>query len=332
MYVKTAVLLCVWLLLYVLVHAAPLPLWWAALPLSAVWGVCSAMVGFSVMHDGNHGAYSDSALVNRAAGASFDLLGGSSYVWRMIHQVGHHVHTNVAERDPDIHTADPHFRRIKPQQPFYTWYRLQVWYLPVLYATLIFELYLRDFAAMALGRWGGVRFQPVPPREWALFAFAKAWYIVYNVLIPLHFHPLGRVLLLYAVSSIVAGLLTVMMFQVNHVTALAAQFSVDRSTGTVHEDWAVSQVRGSSNFASGSVLWNHLSGGLNHQIEHHLFPTVCHVHYPALSRIVQKTCAEYGIPYNSYSSFWTAIKGHFEHLRNMSSQGYVLDLSKSKML
>lgn len=329
MYVKSFIVLIVWFILYSLVHFANFSLS-VTLPLSLLWGWWGANIGFSIMHDGNHGGYSDWSLVNRIAGATFDFLGGSSFVWRMIHQVGHHVHTNVVERDPDIHTNNPHFRRIKSQQPFYFWYRLQVFYLPLLYATLIFELYLRDFLAMAKGSWGGLKFQPVPTREWVLFFLAKFSYIVYNIIIPLQFQSFDRVLLLYVASSVMAGIVTVLMFQVNHVTALASQFRVDPSSNMVHQDWAVSQVIGSSNFASGSWIWNHISGGLNHQTEHHLFPTVCHVHYPAISKILKQTCKEYNLPYNNYSSFWAAISGHFELLWNMSREGYMLDLS-SKM-
>lgn len=109
-----------------------------------------------------------------------------------------------------------------------------------------------------------------------------------------------------------------MNFQVNHVTEMAQRFHTDKA-GIVHEDWAKIQVMGSTNFASGSWLWNHLSGGLNHQIEHHLFPTISHIHYPMLQPIVQKTCQEFDVPYHSYESFWAAIKSHFALLYSLSS-------------
>lgn len=94
----------------------------------------------------------------------------------------------------------------------------------------------------------------------------------------------------------VASIWLACIFQVNHVTEKAHRFHVDPVSNSVLEDWAVTQVAGSTNFAPGSILWNHISGGLNHQIEHHLFPTICHVHYPSLQPIVKKTCEEYNIP------------------------------------
>jgi len=131
---------------------------------------------------------------------------------------------------------------------------------------------------------------------------------------------MARVTLMNCIALLIAGELLVLMFQVNHVTAAASSFNTDKK-GVVEKDWAKSQVEGSSNFASGSWLWNHISGGLNHQTEHHLFPTISHVHYPKLHPIVKKTCDEFDVRFNSYPSFWEAIKGHFALLKEMGAAG-----------
>jgi fatty acid desaturase/predicted heme/steroid binding protein len=324
MYIKTFLSLTVWFILLLGTHYL-----FDSIILSSIcavlWGFANANIGMSVMHDGNHGGYSDSPIINRIMGGTFDFLGGSSFVWKMIHSVGHHVHTNVEEIDPDIHTAEPHFRKIKGIQKHHWWYRYQHIYLPFMYSILLFELFARDFIAMLKGSWGGVPFQPAPRREWIIFWSTKAWFVTNFFLGPYFYHgDLMRVVLLNCVALLIAGELLVLMFQVNHVTQAATSFHAD-SNGVVAKDWAISQVEGSSNFASGSWLWNHISGGLNHQTEHHLFPTISHVHYPKIHPIVKKTCEEYGVSYNSYPTFFDAIKGHFGLLMDMGAAGVKYD-------
>jgi cytochrome b involved in lipid metabolism len=180
MYCKTFIILALWLTFFIKTHSTQnlfIAVLWAIL-----WGFASSLVGTGIMHDANHGGYSNSATVNRLMGAVFDIMGGSSYCWKMIHSIGHHVSTNVRELDPDIHTNEPHFRKIKPTQRHHWWYRYQHIYLPFLYSTLLFELFIRDFIAMALGKWGGVKFQPITKKEWAIFFSCKAFFVVYAFL------------------------------------------------------------------------------------------------------------------------------------------------------
>jgi len=325
MYTKTVISLIVWFVLYYSIHFY-FENYFASLACAIIWGFANANIGMSVMHDGNHGGYSDSPTINRIMGGMFDFLGGSSFVWKMIHSVGHHVHTNVQELDPDIHTAEPaHFRRIKPIQSQRWWYRYQHMYLPILYCVLLPELFLRDFIAMFKGSWGGVPFQPAPTREWVIFWATKAWFLIYLFVLPIyHCGSAMRVISINLVALLIAGELLVLMFQVNHVTEAAISHNVNEK-GVVDKDWAISQVEGSSNFAAGSWLWNHISGGLNHQTEHHLFPTISHVHYPLIHPVFEKTCKEFGVKYNNYPTFWAAIMGHFTLLKQMGAQGIKYD-------
>lgn len=190
-----------------------------------------------------------------------------------------------------------------------------------MYSFLIFELFFRDLIAMIKAAWGGTKFQPIPRSEWILFFICKLWYLSYNFFIPyLLGVPLKKILMIYIIVSSVASEILVLMFQVNHVTDKAVFFNVDKSEKTL-EDWAHVQVKGTSNFASGSVFWNFFSGGLNHQIEHHLFPYISHVHYPEISKIVKKTCEEYKIQYNEYDSFLDAINGHLKLLKDLGQMG-----------
>lgn len=169
--------------------------------------------------------------------------------------------------------------------------------------------------------WGGTKFQPIPRNEWILFIICKIWYLSYNFFIPLYLNvPLSKIIMVYIIVSCVASEILVLMFQVNHVTDKATFYNVDKDNNTP-EDWAIVQVQGSSNFSSGSAVWNFLSGGLNHQIEHHLFPYISHVHYPAMSGIVKKTCQEFNVQYNEYDTFLDAINGHIKLLKDLGKSG-----------
>eukprot|EP00762_Andalucia_godoyi_P003062 ANDGO_01013.mRNA.1 Acyl-lipid (8-3)-desaturase len=290
--------------------------------ISAVfYGSAVAFVGINIMHDGNHGGYSNRPLMNWIAGATMDFIGGSSFVWKQIHQIGHHVHTNVDELDPDIHTAEPHFRRIKDSQKFFAHYAYQHIYLVALYSVLSIEMYFRDMFAVLKPKkeYNGVKFQYMSGREQALFWIAKVGFAVMNVYLPLQMYSWQRVAFLSLIHYSMSSYVLVTMFQVNHVVEKAKFFHTDPSTGKVSVDWAVMQLHGSSNFAAGSRLWNFISGGLNHQTEHHLFPAVCHVHYADLAPIVQQTAEEFHLTYNNYPSFFAALSGHWALIRRLGN-------------
>jgi fatty acid desaturase len=324
MYFKSFLTLSAWFVLYYCT--------WFAFPdsmlLSAIsaffFGFILACVGMHVMHDGNHGGFSNNPLINKIAGATMDLIGGSSYVWQQIHQVGHHVHTNVDDCDPDIRTHDPHFRRIKESQKWYPHYAYQHIYLLGLYSVLSIEMYFRDVFATIRGSFNGVKFSPIRKDELILFVGAKIGFPILFVVIPLMHYSWQRVAVLAMIYFAMASYTLVTMFQVNHVVEAADFFRPDPVTGKVSTDWAEMQLRGSSNFAAGSWFWNYVSGGLNHQIEHHLFPSVCHVHYPALAPIVRKTAKEFGLPYSNYPSFMSALGGHFGLLRQLGREGKLI--------
>ena len=75
-------------------------------------------------------------------------------------------------------------------------------------------------------------------------------------------------------------------------------------------DWAVHQVQTTVDFARRSRVLSWFLGGLNFQVEHHLFSKICHIHYPALSKVVEETCREFGIVYASHKTFWSALASH----------------------
>jgi linoleoyl-CoA desaturase len=315
MYVKTAILVAVFAAGYgLLVFGAQT--WWQALPLAMLLGLVAAGIGFNVQHDGGHQAYSDHPWVNRAMAMTLDLLGGSSYVWNHKHGIFHHTYVNIMGHDNDI---DLGFAgRLAPDQRWRWFHRWQHLYLWPLYGLLAIKWHLLgDFRNIIRGRIGGHRFPR--PRGWPLAAFlaGKAIFLALAFGLPLAVHPVGSVLACYGVAALVLGFTLSTVFQLAHCVEPAA-FPVPRpDTGRIDNAWAIHQVETTVDFARRSGLAAWLLGGLNFQIEHHLFPRICHVNYPALSTVVEETCRDFGVPYAAYPSFRASLVAHFRWLQRM---------------
>ncbi|HLN27546.1 MAG TPA: acyl-CoA desaturase, partial [Gemmataceae bacterium] len=281
MYLKTA-LLVGWLAASYVVLLLFAGTWWIAVPLAISLGLSMAAIGFNVQHDGGHRAYSDHKWVNTLMAMSLDLLGGSSYVWARKHNSIHHSFTNITGHDDDINLGV--LGRLSPHQKRLRFHRLQHFYLWVLYGFLPIKWQLHDdFRCVITGNIGGHRL--ARPKGWDLLTFIGGKVVFFSLVfgIPLLLHPLWAVLLLYVTASFVQGLVLSVVFQLAHCVE-EANFPLPRpDTGRMESAWAEHQVETTVDFARGSRLLSWYVGGLNFQIEHHLFPQICHVHYPALS-------------------------------------------------
>jgi linoleoyl-CoA desaturase len=315
MYVKTAILAVAFTGSYgLLVFAART--WWQALPLAIVLGLSAAGIGFGIQHDGGHQAYSSSRWVNALMAMTLEVIGGSSYLWRWKHVVFHHTYVNITGHDTDIDLGvlarlTPHQRRLA----FHRWQHLYLW---PLYGVLAIKWQLvDDFLKLIRGR---ISNQPFPrPRGWDLVVLAggKATFCTVAFGIPLLFHSLGTVLFYYGVAGVVTGAVLSVVFQVAHCVE-EAEFPVPRrSTGRIDHAWAIHQAETTVDFARQSRMVTWLVGGLNFQIEHHLFPRICHVNYPAISQLVEETCRDFGIRYAQHPSFRAGLASHYRWLRRM---------------
>lgn len=278
-------------------------------------GLAMAGIGFCIMHDANHGAFARTRLVNRLAAHSLDVIGGSSYVWRVKH-LAHHTYTNVADHDPDIDALP--FARFEPSQARRTWHRYQHLYVWLLYAFVTVRWQaVTDFTFLARGSVGRSRFRR--PRGWDLAGLVagKAFFVAWAVLIPLQLHSAEHVLLVFAIVSAVASLALTVTFQLSHCLEEAATLAPDAGSET-HE-WHVHQVLATANFAPRNRLIRWYVGGLNHQIEHHLFPRVPHTLHPQLADIVRRTAVDCGMPYTAHPTTWTALRSHTRWLRQMGA-------------
>jgi linoleoyl-CoA desaturase len=255
-------------------------------------------------------------VVNRLMGMTLDLVGASSYVWHWKHNVLHHTYPNVVGADQDIN-VEP-FARLSPEQPHHRLHRGQQYYMWALYGFLLYKWHwLDDFQNVAQGR---IARNKMPrPRGLHLVEMVagKAVFVVWALVLPALFHRWWVVLLFYAAISFLLGVVLAVVFQLAHCVEEASFPHVDAGLNRVPGGWAAHQVHTTADFARRNRLLTWYLGGLNFQVEHHLFPKVCHLHYPALATIVQQVCAEYGVGYTAHETMSGAIASHWRWLRRM---------------
>jgi linoleoyl-CoA desaturase len=315
MYLKTAILGACFAVSYVLLVFVA-QAWWHGLPLAIVLGLSAAAIGFNVQHDGSHQAYSNHPAVNKLMAMTLDLLGGSSYLWRSKHVLIHHTYVNITGHDTDIDFGL--LGRLNTHQRRLAYHRWQHVYLWPLYGLVGVKWQLvDDFRKLISGR---ISNQRVPrPKGWELVIFVagKATFLTLAFGVPLLFHSVGAVLAYYLVAALVLGMALSVVFQMAHCVE-DAEFPLPREdTGRIEHAWAVHQVETAVNFARRSRVVAWLLGGLNFQIEHHLFPRISHVNYPAISPLVEQTCRDFGIRYAEHRSFRAGLASHFRWLRRM---------------
>ena len=316
MYVKTAIVFAVFGAAYALLVFGATT-WWHAVPLAVLLALAVVAIGFNVMHDASHGAYSDSPLVNRLMSMSLDLVGGSSHFWHWKHVVFHHTFVNVVGYDTDINLAG--FGRLTPHHPRAAIHRWQHWYVWLLYGLMAMKWHLYDDFRLVLSGRMGAHVVPGPRRrQLAVFIGGKAVFSTLAFGVPLLLHPLWVVACVYALTASVLGLVLGTVFQLAHCVELA-DFPLERSPGQMENAWAVHQVETTVDFAPRSVAASWLLGGLNFQIEHHLFSRMCHVNYPSIAPIVEQVCAEFGVRYKRNPTMVAAVASHYRWLRRMGA-------------
>ena len=318
MYFKTATIL-VWFVSAYLLLLFLAPTWWISVPLAVVMGLALSAIGFNIQHDGGHKAYSDRQWVNRLMSMTIDMIGGSSYLWDIKHNSIHHTFTNIDGHDDDINVGA--LGRLSPQQPRYPFHRAQGVYLWFLYGFLAIKWNLfDDFYNVATGHIGPHKIPRPKGKDLAVFIGGKVVFFTLAFGIPTLLHPFWAVFGIYVVASFVSGVVMSCVFQLAHCVEEAAfPVAVSNSSGGVQIEtaWAVHQVQTTVDFARGNRLLCWLLGGLNFQVEHHLFHKICHVHYPALSKLVEEVCEEFGIQYNAHRSFLSALGSHARFLIEM---------------
>jgi linoleoyl-CoA desaturase len=312
---KAILLLSVFTFMYIhLVFFTP-PVFWAIVECVFFAGSIAA-IGFNIMHDGAHGSFSKYKWVNELAAFSLEVLGGSSFMWNMKHNVIHHAYTNIDGIDDDIDIQP--WMRMSSTQPKYGFHKYQHRYFWVLYAMLyVLWVFVLDFQKYFKQRVGSMPLKKMSFYDHFVFWGFKLLYVFLFIGLPIY--QLGFIswLVGFLVTTLVAGFVISIVFQLAHTVEHTHFPMPDAETGKLDDEWAIHQLKTTANFAPRNRVISWLVGGLNFQIEHHLFPKISHIHYPAISKIIKQTCAEYNVPYIEYPKMRQAVASHVSFLKQM---------------
>jgi linoleoyl-CoA desaturase len=311
MVVKTIVMLALYFIPYAIIISGILPVY-------AMWSMCVVMglglagIGMSVMHDANHGAYTSSRAWNKFIGYSLNLVGGDAENWKVQHNKLHHTYTNVHGFDLDIReNAGLRFTPDVKHKPFQ---RFQVFYVFLLYALqTFFWIVLKDFMHFHRFRKSGDdgRDRSARIMHLGVILSTKLVYVLYALVLPLVILDITwwQVLIGFMTMHAVGGLTLAIVFQLAHVVE-GVDFPKPNDAGNIDNEWAIHQMHTTANFAPRNKWISYYVGGLNFQIEHHLFTRVCHIHYPRIAPIVQQAALEFGIPYLNNDTLARALSSH----------------------
>ncbi|MFT4765617.1 MAG: linoleoyl-CoA desaturase [Oleispira sp.] len=279
-------------------------------------GFTTALIGFNIMHDGAHGSFSKNKSLNSIAAHTFNVIGSNAFYWKQKHNLNHHPYTNVAAADEDIEAFG--LLRMSPDKPRYWFHRWQHIYVWILYPlTSLFWFFVLDFLAYFNQKIAEQEFsQKYQIKDSAIFWVSKAFYITLYLIVPSLFLGWETVLIGFLCLHAVMGFLFAVVFQLAHVVD-KTEFPQPDEHGNLPYEWAAHQLATTADFAPSNKFTTWCVGGLNFQVEHHLFPRISHTHYPKLHAIVRKVCSEHGIQHREYSTVKEAILGHIRHLKNM---------------
>ncbi len=320
MLLQTFTMFAIYLVPFALILAFPMPTWVVIL-MTILMGIGMAGVGMCVMHDAAHGSYSERPWVNKLFGASMYLLGSSVFNWKMQHNYLHHTYTNIEGYDQDIGSKGP--LRLSKYAPLKKIHKYQYIHAFFFYGLMTMFKLVRDFNQLfEFNKEGLTKQQNVNPYvEFVKMGISKLLYLIVFIGLPILFtsYSWWQVLLGFVIMHWVAGCILALVFQMAHV--LDGPILIEpNEEGIIETDWAVHELITTSNFARNNHFLNFYIGGLNFQIEHHLFPHICHIHYKDIAPIVEKTAIEYGFPYNSKPTFTSALLSHIAKLKELGRQ------------
>ncbi|MBV6647707.1 MAG: acyl-CoA desaturase [Cyclobacteriaceae bacterium] len=294
---------------------------WMFFSLWLLMAVGMSGLGLNVMHDAIHGAYTSKPRVNKLLGLVFNALGAHDVVWHLQHNVLHHTYANIHGGDDDL-VVTP-VLRFSPEQEHKSIHKFQHIYAWFLYGMMtIGKITVNDFVrTVRYWKMGLIKSNSKFRRVMTNVILWKLFYYSYALVLPLTLIPIstGYIVAGFFLMHFVTGLSLSLVFQSGHIMP-KCDFPIPDSTGNLDHNFAVHQLMTTSNFDQGNRLMTWFIGGLNYQIEHHLFPTICHTHYPQISKIVAQTTEEFGLPYNSEKTFAHAIWNHGKMLKELGKE------------
>lgn len=323
MKLKTAFMIALYFVPMILMFTGVVSGTWPVLAMWFLMGLGMSGIGLSIMHDANHGAYSKNKRVNFVLGYLVNFLGAYHINWQIQHNMLHHSFTNIDGFDGDIENP---IMRFSPTQKRKKFFSFQVFYAPLLYGLMtLYWIFSKDFERLVrydkrnyLSRKGLTL-----KKAMAIVIFNKIWYLALTLGIPLLVVavPWWLTIVGFVMMHYICGLLLALIFQPAHVVEDTSFYKVENE-GSIENNWAIHQLHTTSNFAHKSRVFSWFIGGLNYQIEHHLFPHICHIHYKNISSIVKATAEKHGFPYHQNKTFFGALKSHFTLLHHLGTGKY----------
>ncbi|WPQ60439.1 acyl-CoA desaturase [Chitinophaga sancti] len=314
---QTIAMLFLYIAPYVLLLTVSINIW-ISLLLVITMGVGMAGIGMCVMHDAVHGSFSEKEWINKIMGGTMYLLGSNVFNWKVQHNMMHHAYTNIEGYDEDIAKKGP--IRLSQYSPLKRIHRYQYIHAFFFYGLMTIAKLFNDFTQLSRYNKEGIteKFHINPVREYIKMVIVKVLYLFIFIGVPILFtgYTWWQVLLGFFIMHWTAGAILSTVFQMAHVVEGAQQFIADEN-GIIHHDWAVHELRTTADFARNNLFLNWYIGGLNFQIEHHLFPNISHVHYRKIAPIVEWTAHEFNLFYNLKPSFFAALRSHIHRLKKL---------------
>ena len=313
--IKSAAMLSIYLAPFILMLTVSMH-GWMIFPLSILMGIGMAGTGMSVMHDGLHGSASKKRWLNDLMGSTIYMLGSTSINWKIQHNVLHHTFTNIEGMDEDIESKSA--LRLSVHAPLKKFHRFQYIYALFLYSLMMLRKFVNDFSQLNRYNKAGITQQQnaKPNWEYVKLIGSKAIFFFTAIGLPLIFSDFTwwQILTGFIIMLCTGGFIMAIVFQMAHLVEGVDQ-PLPNPEGNIENEWAIHQLHTTANFARNNSLVNWFVGGLNFQIEHHLFPNISHIHYRKISHIVERTAQEFGLPYNINPTFWGAVGSHIRTLK-----------------
>jgi len=314
LYLKTMILIPGALGLYALLLFVQMPTL-LTLFLWFLFGLNMAAIGFNIMHDACHGSFSTKGWVNEIFGLTNNFLGGNAFLWKLKHNIIHHTYTNIDGVDDDINNMP--FLRQCSSQPLKPMHRFQSAYMFVLYGFTSLFMFFMDYIKYFSRKVYTTPLKPMDFKEHFLFWGGKLFFIAFYIALPIVMIGWKWWLIGFIISQFTLGLTLAIVFQLAHVVEHAEFDAAGVDPVKIENEWAIHQVKTTANFAFSNKLVTWFVGGLNYQIEHHLFPRISHIHYPAISKIVKETCEKFDLNYIYFPSTRAAIASHVRFMHTM---------------